>query len=134
MELNNLPLFGIVKRRLDWLTQRQEVLASNIANADTPGHKSRDIAKFKFDELVRREKMNLNMASSDAGHVGGRRKRLRDWASEEIKRPHETLPNENSVVLEEQMGKMNETQVMHKVTTSLYKKQLHLFKIAIGKG
>lgn len=29
---------------LSYLTRRQEVIASNIANADTPGYKTRDVA------------------------------------------------------------------------------------------
>ena len=28
---------------LSWLTRRQEAVASNIANADTPGYKTRDV-------------------------------------------------------------------------------------------
>jgi flagellar basal-body rod protein FlgB len=32
-------------RFLNYLSQRQEVIASNIANADTPGYKARDVAE-----------------------------------------------------------------------------------------
>jgi flagellar basal-body rod protein FlgB len=32
-----------VGRYLTWLSRRQEVIASNIANADTPGYKTRDV-------------------------------------------------------------------------------------------
>ncbi len=35
MELDKIALFSLVKKRLAWLAQRQEVLAKNIANADT---------------------------------------------------------------------------------------------------
>ena len=36
MDLSRLPLFEMMTKRLSWLGRRQEVLAENIANADTP--------------------------------------------------------------------------------------------------
>lgn len=38
---------------LTYLTRRQEVIASNIANADTPGYKTRDVAApAAFGEMM----------------------------------------------------------------------------------
>ena len=37
MDLNKLPIFAMVTQRMAWWAKRQEVLAQNIANADTPG-------------------------------------------------------------------------------------------------
>lgn len=40
----SLDLTGLdLSRYLSYLTQRQEVVASNIANADTPGYKTKDV-------------------------------------------------------------------------------------------
>ena len=38
MDFGKLPIFDVLARRMGWLGQRQEVLAQNIANADTPGY------------------------------------------------------------------------------------------------
>ena len=46
MDPSNLALFNLADRRLAHIGQRQEVLAQNIANADTPGWKSRDLKPF----------------------------------------------------------------------------------------
>ena len=134
MDYNSLTIFGVIKKRLDWLTQRQEVLAQNIANSNTPGYVPKDLSKFKFHELLRRERMQLNVNVENPNHLEGERKRLRDWDSEKTSRPYETQPDGNSVILEEQMGKINETTVAHNLTTQLYKKQLNLFKIALDSG
>ena len=134
MSLENLTLFSAVKKRLSWLTQRQEVLAHNIANADTPKYKARDLKAFNFKEIVRREGMQLNIEVSDPVHMPGKRKRIRDFIEFEERRPFETSPNGNSVVLEEQMGKINGSQINHKLTTNLYKKHLNMFRIALGKS
>ncbi len=50
MKLDNL--FGIHEQALKLRTRRAEVLAANIANADTPGYKARD---FDFRAVLRQQ-------------------------------------------------------------------------------
>ncbi len=133
MDLSKITLFALSKKRMDWFNQRQEVLAQNISNADTPGFKPRDLKKFKFKELIRRENMQLNMNVSSQNHLGGRRKRIKDFSQEETRKPYETMPAGNAVVIEEQMHKVSETSMKHKITADLYKKHLTMFRTAIGR-
>ena len=109
-ELISLGLFQAVKKRLNWLGQRQEVLAQNIANADTPNYRSSDLKPYNFKELLRREDAQLNMLTSGSNHLSGRRKRIRDYSLEKSS-PFETAPAGNNVIL----------------------KHLHMFKIALGR-
>src|SRR5579884_3752813 len=37
------PIAGKIERYMNLLSARQKLVASNIANADTPGHKAKDI-------------------------------------------------------------------------------------------
>ncbi|MEX2311110.1 MAG: flagellar basal body rod protein FlgB [Rhodospirillales bacterium] len=131
MDLDKTTLFGAVKSRLGWLTQRQEVLSQNIANADTPRYRGTDLKPFKFREILRQEKIQLNMDVTSTSHLPGRRKRIRDFAEETVRQPFETAPNGNTVVLEEQMAKVNETQAKHKLVTQLYKKHLSMIVMAV---
>ena len=133
MSFNNITLFATARKRLDWLTQRQEVLAQNIANSDTPKYRASDLKGFKFHEILRRESMQLNMSASEGNHLPGQRKRLRDFSEHEERSPYETAPNGNSVVLEEQMAKVNESQINHLFTTNIYKKHIKLFMMALGR-
>ena len=43
------PVFlaKLISQRNDWLSVRQTVTARNIANADTPGFKAKDVVNFK---------------------------------------------------------------------------------------
>ncbi len=52
MDAASPELFGAIKQRLRWLGQRQEVLARNIANSDTPGYRPRDLRQFTFSNMV----------------------------------------------------------------------------------
>ncbi len=133
MALDDLTLFSAVRKRLNWLTQRQEILAQNVANADTPKYRASDLKPFHFKDLIRRENMQLNMNVSEASHQAGRVKRIRDFSEAVDRHPFETSPGGNSVILEEQMSKINESQINHKLTTNIYKKHLLMFKMALGK-
>jgi len=45
---------GSLERYLDLLSARQKVVASNVANADTPGYKTKDINfQSEFQSLIR---------------------------------------------------------------------------------
>jgi len=131
MDFNDTTLFAAVKSKLSWLTQRQEVLSQNIANADTPRYSASDLKPFQFKEILRQEKIQLNMNVTSDAHQPGRRKRIRDFAEQRERHPYETSPNGNSVVLEEQMAKVNETHTKHRLVTQLYKKHLSMVAMAI---
>ncbi|MEK9722377.1 MAG: flagellar basal body rod protein FlgB [Rhodospirillaceae bacterium] len=132
-EVGDLTLFQAVKKRLNWLAQRQEVLSQNIANADTPKYRASDLRPYDFKELLRREGAQLNMVATGSNHLPGRQKRIRDFAAEQGK-PFETAPAGNNVVLEEQMAKVGETGTSYKMTTGLYKKHLAMLRMALGGG
>ncbi len=132
MELGKFTLFDVVKRRLAWIGQRQEVLAQNIANADTPKYRAQDIEPFKFKDLVRsKSSSGLNMDTTAGSHLPGRRSPVNDFKEVKDRRPFETNPVGNSVVLEEQMSKLSENGISHRLTTQLYKKHLNLFRMAL---
>ena len=46
MDLGKLDIFKMASQKMGWLTERQVVLANNIANADTPNYILRAISMF----------------------------------------------------------------------------------------
>ena len=133
MELKGITLFQAVKKRMDWLAQRQEVLSQNIANADSPKYQARDLKPYNFKDLLRREGNQLNMAVSGNGHLPGRRKRIIDFSAATERKPFETSPSGNSVVLEEQMAKVGETGANYKLASNLYRKHIGMLRMALGQ-
>ncbi len=134
MGLSSLTLFSMLKERIGWLNRRQEVLAQNVANADTPQYKARDLKPFNFKDLIReRPKPFVPMLTSPM-HRPGAQQTYSQFGEVITPAPYETSPDGNGVVLEEQMAKIGESQVQHRLTTELYSKNISMIRIALGKG
>ena len=133
MDFNKLTMFGMLKGQMNWLNKRQEVLAQNVANSDTPDYKPQDLKPVNFREVMReqhkRDMMNRMSGTAVAGLGNSSAFKI-----EENRAPYETSPDGNAVVLEEQMGKIGETQMKYQLTNELYRKHIGMIKIAIGKG
>ncbi|ATJ84688.1 flagellar basal body rod protein FlgB [Halomonas beimenensis] len=67
--------FNFHQQALGLRQERQKVLASNIANADTPGYKARDMDfASELDKAVRHGRASgggLSLSRTDAGHLPG---------------------------------------------------------------
>lgn len=134
MDFSKITVLAAMKKRLAWLGQRQEVLAQNIANADTPGQKAKDLDPPDFKRLVGRENRQITVQRTNKLHLTGGFKPPRDYTEKETRKPYETAPAGNAIILEEQMMKLGKSSADHKLMTELYKKHLGMFRIAIGKG
>ena len=58
--------FGLHEKALNLRAQRMEVLSQNIANADTPGFKARDI---DFKNVLNNVQQGSSMRATHSGHV-----------------------------------------------------------------
>ena len=59
-------LFDLASRQAQWLAARQTTISGNVANANTPGYRARDVEPFA-DVL---DKTKLAMAATNTGHIG----------------------------------------------------------------
>ena len=140
MAIGDLPIFDMMKQRLHWLTARQQVLAQNVANSDTPGYAAQDLKELDFGALVKRNGAMLAPVATQGGHIGspvaGAGFRAAQATGGQVMRKpdFETSPSGNSVVLEEQMIKVAETQMDYQTVTGLYSKSLGLIRIALGRS
>ena len=138
MDLTNLPVFGLIKQRMNWLNQRQEVIAQNVANADTPDYLAQDLKAFDFKNVIRQNRpkskrvvVNLTKPTHISGSRGRNDSPFREI---DVRRPYESAPAGNQVILEEQMIKMNETVTNHNLITQIYRKQLAMFRTVTRRG
>ena len=132
MDLSRIPLFAAITRRMGWLGERQAVLAQNVANADTPGYASKDMKPLDFAKLVGGTAHRLPLATTEAKHIVPV---SAPSAFEQVADPaSERSPNGNDVSIEDQMMKISDTNNDYALTTSLYKKQIGLLQMVLGRG
>ena len=129
-----LNIFEAIGRKMNWLGQRQSVLAENIANTDTPNYAPQDMKAGAFARLLARSLKPVAPASTHAAHISGPPAGGRPAESEEQRRRYETAPSGNSVVIEEQLIKVAETQMDYQLMSNLYRKHLNMIRTALGRG
>lgn len=129
MDIRSIPLFEAITRRMAWLTDRQTVLAENVANANTPGYLEKDLKEPDFRALVAGASSVLHLAATQPGHIttkpGGEIIGTIDTTTDR------TL-NGNGVSIEAQMMKVSENAADYSLTTTLYKQNLAMIKMVLG--
>lgn len=135
MSLTDLPVLRAIKDKLRFHETRQKLLAENVANADTPGYRGRDVKAPDFFRMaVEGERRTavapvttspLHIAVAPLTNAAGARAEKVDG--------YEVTPDGNSVSLEDQVMKVTQNQMDYQVASSLYMHSLGLLKTAIGK-
>ena len=131
MDLGGLDLFKGIAAKMAWLTQRQNVIAQNMANVDTPQYQAKDIAPLDFKNTLKQKlaperTSPLHLASTQGGTGAAR--------EEAERKPYEVTPSGNSVSIEEQMQKAASTGIDFQMITTLYQKNIGLIKTALDRG
>ena len=125
-------IFGLLAKRLDWLSQRQGVLSQNVANADTPNFVPKDLAKGSFEAALRQSAGRVSVTNS--AHLAGSPAAKGGFKADEQREFYETAPSGNAVIIEEQLIKLTDTQINHAVVTNLYRKYAGMVRTALGAG
>ena len=135
MDLPDVPLLSMLRERMTWLNQRQDVLTQNVANADTPGFVARDLKPQDFSDELRQSQDPMPSAGqlmiTDPRHISLSSSTSGPFEDYEV-RDAEANPNGNSVSLEQEMIKVSDTQAQFQAATNLYAKTITMMKTAIG--
>lgn len=116
--MNPIQLFSLASRQAEWLSVRQEVVASNIANANTPEFRAKDVTPFS---AVLDTTQSLGMARTQAGHISGISTGSEDVEVREAKLDQEIGVQEsgNTVSLTDELTKGGEIQRQYQLNTNL---------------
>ncbi|WP_374469047.1 flagellar basal body rod protein FlgB [Phenylobacterium sp.] len=136
MDIGDIPLFSMLRNRLGYLSERQKLIAQNVANSDTPGFAPKDLKAFSFQAPARAPAPGLKPAGVQAvthpGHL------VSPSASSAAARGFKTTKSEvvettldgNAVSLEEEMLKMSEARMSYDAAISFYQKSMNLLRMA----
>lgn len=121
--LSDLKVLNMASALARYAAARHEVLAQNIANADTPGYRAKDVEPF--DQAYQRIAEDGTNASGAEDSV---------WRVVTSSDPGAMSPNGNSVSLEDQMIKSVEAQQDHDAATAIYKKSIDILRMTLGRS
>jgi flagellar basal-body rod protein FlgB len=124
---------GALNTALNLRLANQNVIASNIANADTPGYKSKTL---DFESSLREALGTGEGARPEATHPEHIYRRATDPVKPEIyDDPNgvESLDG-NTVDRSSEMAKMAENQLLYDAAIEMLKKKLAMQKYAISEG
>lgn len=154
MDTNNFAVFGMMRKRMTWLTDRQAVLAQNMANSDTPNFKSKDLQEQDFKRVLERfgvgakgaaaagglaaartgasASQPVRMAATNAAHITPVVPEAKAKAAGP-KSGAEKSPSGNDVSIEDQTSKVTETQMDYQFTANLYRKHMAMLKSVLRR-
>jgi flagellar basal-body rod protein FlgB len=130
MDLTQIPLFAMLRGRLGYLSDRQQVISQNVANSDTPGFMPKDLTPFSFDTRMTAESAAAGPVMTDPRHMQPPGAKAAGGAKRIVSRDSETRLDGNSVVLEEEMMKLTDARMSYQAAISFYEHSLGLLKMA----
>jgi flagellar basal-body rod protein FlgB len=131
MPISQIPIFSMLRTRMQWHQERQQLLAENVSNANTPKFKPRDLAPPDF---TRAQQVGVpTVTRTSPAHIAASGA---DAAQFEVDRrgSFEVRPAGNAVGLEDEMLKVAANQMDFQAASALYARGLALIKTALGKG
>ena len=125
MDPTQIGLFALAEQRLAWADQRQAVLAQNIANASTPGFQPSDLPSFA---RTLANVAGMAPVRTQPGHLAG----TSGGPLQPVVEKEAHGPDGNGVELDAQLTKVADTETTQSLVTSIYKKYMSLFSLALG--
>ncbi len=129
---NDSILMQMLGTKMRYTSQRQGVLAQNIANVDTPAYKAQDMKKLDFSKLASSAATKLMMNTTSNKHLSGLQSKPGNFAIMDDRTTMEINPTGNNVTLEDQMAKLSDTGAEFQISQSLYKKFTGMYRMALG--
>lgn len=124
-----LEIFQMAQGLATHASARQSAIATNVANADTPGYRARDIAPF--EQSYRGDDGPGAMRATRGGHLANGDNKT-DFVT--IDRPGPSSPNGNTVSIETEMMKATEVRHDHEMALSVYQTSLGILRTSMGRG
>jgi flagellar basal-body rod protein FlgB len=124
------PITSRIERYMDLLAARQKLVASNIANASTPGYKTQDFDfQFEFQSRVAAGAAS-NSAASTAGRGSDPLSRVNVYEAPGLQAANDG----NNVSLDRESRLLMENALRFNAASQLWKSHLRQIRLAIQEG
>lgn len=128
--LDKLEIFQMAQAMTKNAETRQATIAQNIAQADTPGYRARDVVSFA--ESYRAQDGGFDQRATRESHLTGGDDRFepRTFISTDS---GTQSPNGNTVSLEIEMMRAAEVKIQHDMALTIYQSSLNILRTSIGR-
>ena len=123
---------NILKKNLDFLSERTLLINSNISNIDTPGYKAKDIDFQKQLQESVDLADKLSVKATNGNHIGPGKDVVDNMQPEVFETENAAKSNGNNVDLDDEMMKLAETQIMYSLVAQLITKSGTAVEAAIS--
>ncbi|MGC8201115.1 FlgB family protein [Aliiroseovarius sp. PTFE2010] len=107
---------------------RQNAIAQNVANADTPNYRARDVASFQETFQATN---HTQLRATRAGHLQATGSTA--VSPRIIDEPGPSTPNGNTVSLETEMLKSADVKSAHDRALAVYRSSMNILRTTIGR-
>ncbi len=126
---DKLEIFRMAIGLASHAAARQNVIAKNVANADTPGYRSQDISPFS--KIYRDNDGDIELRNTRPGHLSA--PATDRFGFTPVTTTDPASPNGNSVSLETEMVRAAEVRQEHEMALSIYSTSLNILRASLGK-
>ena len=136
MSINVSRSAELLSSALDYRAARQDMIASNIANADTPFYRPRDISfedalAAKKAEIFKDNSHQLQMAQTDSAHLAPRSETSSFKPTTYFRDGHMARNDGNSVDIDVETTEMSKNSIMFNAIIQAKKKDGMIFRSVI---
>ena len=136
MSLEISRVHSLIKDALDYRAMRQDMISSNIANADTPFYRPRDVSfedalRAKKSDLLSENSDKLDLAQTNTAHIPLRNEKASYKAVTFFRDGHMARNDGNSVDLDVETTEMSKNSIMFNALIQANKKDAAIFKSVI---
>lgn len=120
MSINFDQALGIHEKALGFRAQRAEVLANNIANADTPNYKARDLdfASVLAEQSAKSQRGQIGLNRTDGRHIAAEGVSMGD-AALSYRTPFQPSIDQNTVDVQVEQSNYAENAVQFQASFTL---------------
>lgn len=125
---------NLLQKVLDLRNRNQQIISSNIANAETPGYSS---VSFEFEEQLKAAAHggDLTPVSHRENHIVLNPASISDIQGiVTVHRDQTGIGDENSVSVDSEMIKLSENQILYEAAITMLNKKLAILKYAANDG
>ncbi len=123
-----LEIFQMAQQMARHAAVQQGVTSRNVAHADTPDYRAREVAAFAESYATPSEQP---LRRTRAEHFGG--DAVQGFPVRIARSPQTANPNGNTVSLELEMQRATEARMQHDQALSIYRSATNLWRTSLGR-